>query len=199
MGKRRSAFVWAVLGCLALGLLASAQGAWAQPGQDAARQTVPTATPVRPPTPAPPRPTPAPTVPGGPAPYLHLEADAKGVLPGGTFRYRATVGNAGEGVASQARFALYLPRVLTLLGVEPVGTPVEVTEEGAVVPLGDLAPGQEVALGFQVQVGREVPLGAVLEAWAELAWAGGRLVSEAVYVALPPGALPVTGGAHPLP
>lgn len=122
-----------------------------------------------------------------------------GVLPGGTFRYRATVGNAGEGPAQEARLVLHLPEVLTLLTVEPAGTPIEVTEEGAVVPLGNLAPGEERVLEFQVQVEREVPLGAVLEAWAELVWAGGRLVSEAVYVALPPGALPVTGGTHSLP
>ncbi|MBC7225545.1 MAG: hypothetical protein H5T59_14925, partial [Anaerolineae bacterium] len=51
MCRRRSALVWMALGLLALGLLASAQGAWAQPGQNPAFQTVPTATPVRPPTP----------------------------------------------------------------------------------------------------------------------------------------------------
>lgn len=190
---------WMALGLLALALLASSPGAWAQPGQDAAHQTVPTPTPVRPPTPRPPQPTPVPPSPGGPAPYLHLGADATGILPGGTFRYQATLGNAGEGVAREARLVLHLPAVLTLLTVEPTGTPFEVTDEGAVVPLGDLAAGTEVVLTFQVQVGREVPLGAVLEAWAELVWHGGQAVSEAVYVALPPGVLPVTGGAHPGP
>lgn len=199
MCRRRSALVWMALGLLALGLLASAQGAWAQPGQNPAFQTVPTATPVRPPTPRPPQPTPVPPSPGAPAPYVRLEADAAGVLPGEAFRYRATVGNAGEGPAKDARLVLHLPDVLAVLGVEPAGTPFEVTEGEVAVPLGDLAPGAEVVLAFQVEVGQGVPLGAVLEAWAELVWAGGQAVSEAVYVALPPGALPVTGGAHPLP
>lgn len=199
MSGRRHALLWMALGLLALVLLASAPGAWAQPGQDAAHQTVPTPTPVRSPTPRPPQPTPVPPSPGSPAPYLHLEADAAGVLPGGTFRYQATVGNAGEGVAREARLVLHLPAALTLLIVEPAGTPFEATDEGVVVPLGDLAAGTEVVLTFQVRVSREVPLGAVLEAWAELVWDGGQAVSEAVYVALPPGVLPVTGGARPGP
>ncbi len=199
MNKRRSTFLWMLLGLLVLGLLAFGQGAWAQPGQNPAFQTVPTPTPVRPPTPAPPPPTPVPPPAGGPAPYVHLEADAAGVLPGGTFCYRATVGNAGEGVAREARLVVHLPAVLTLLTVEPAGTPAEVTAEGVVVPLGDLSPGEERMLEFQVQVGQEVPLGAVLEAWAELLWFGGQVLSEAVYVALPPGALPVTGGVLPGP
>lgn len=199
MYQNRRTFTWMALGLLALALLASAPGAWAQPGQDAAHQTVPTATPVRPPTPAPPQPTPVPPPPGGPAPYVRLEASAAGVLPGEVFWYRATVGNAGEGPAADAHLVLHLPEVLTVLGVEPAGTPVEVGEEGVVVPLGDLAAGAEVVLEFRVQVGRDVPPGAVLEAWAELRWAGGEVASEAVYVALPPGSLPVTGGAHPLP
>lgn len=190
MSGRRHALLWMALGLLALALLASAPGAWAQPGQDVVHQTVPTPTPVRSPTPAPPSP-------GGPGPYIRLEASAAGVLPGGTFRYQATVGNGGEGVAREARLVLHLPAALTLLAVEPAGTPFEVTDGGVVVPLGDLAAGTEVVLRFQVRVSREVPLGAVLEAWAELVWDGGQAVSEAVYVALPPGVLPVTGGARP--
>jgi len=194
-GLRKGWLLWVALGLLVLGSLSSAQGAWARPGEGPACQTVPTATPVPPPdTPAPPAPTPPP---GGPAPYVHLEADVQTIEPGDEFLYRAVAGNGGQATAEDARLTLFLPEGISVVEVLPARGEVTREEEYTAIALGGLAPGEEVEVRVHVQVGEATPLGTILEGHAELAWTGGTVTSDPVYVGLPPGSLPVTGGAVP--
>lgn len=59
---KRAVFWFVLLGALVIGL-AAGPGLWAAPGQDPARQTVPTRTPQSPPTESPPPPTSPPSKP----------------------------------------------------------------------------------------------------------------------------------------
>ena len=187
--------LWVALGLIVLGVVGSAQGVWAQPKDSRAYQTVPTRTPLPPPTSVP-QPTPPPST-GGPVPYVELKTDVAGVEPGGQFVYTAVAGNIGQQAVEDAVLVVMLPEGISVVETSSSRGDVLVEAGRAYVVLGMLEPGERVELHVRVRVLEDVAPGTVMETQAELQHASGRVLSNRALVLLPPGLLPATGGTTP--
>ena len=180
---------------LALTLLGLALPWGAASGQTVPRTPPPTWTRTpRPVTPFAPTETPLPTwtptlAPGAPTPIplanpaLALRVSPEVVGPGMVVRLVVQAINHGSAPAEGAEMSLEVPWPLALR--DP---------QRSTMPLGALRPGEAAEWLVEATVQSDARPGQELSCQAALSYRGGRVVSNAVTITLPPALLPAAGG-----
>ncbi len=197
--RRLRALACYLLVWLGILLLAGIAPAWARPGQQPGYQTVPTLPPTRPPATPTATAVPAATAtPSAPGLEISWRAAVGACVPGGQFAYELNLRNAGGETLEKLEARLSLPSLVKTREVRLSAGRYQVGEDNTLIAWLDALPaGATWSIHVMVQVDPSAPLGAVLEAQAEVSHAGHIWSAPAVIVALPPAELPPTGGSHP--
>lgn len=183
-----------ILVCMLLG---GSSVAWARPDAHPDYQTVPTLPPtsVRPPAATL---TPAPNAASaGVKLELQLHASTAMAVPGQIFQYWLVIHNAGETPSGTLIVRASLPDELELVGVSVSSGQQETRDGDVTVTVVSLAAGADLQIELTVRVREDVSLGTMIENNFELEFDGTVMHSQTVVVALPPAALPRTGGPAP--
>ena len=164
----------------------------------------PTAEPLFSPTPAATEEPPVSTlVPGSPSPDLgqpllglDLAPPMLAVWPGVEFVTVLNISNSGQAAAREAVATLYVAGEVAILETEATRGEVAVEDGRVVLRIGQLAPGETVALAARLRLPEDLPRGIVLENQADLTHTGGKAMSAPSLLVTEPAWLPETGNGR---